>query len=298
MWLTVSIINMLLVTAMRLLQKGFVSRSSMNPFRINWLVFGLSLPVVILLAILNIHVIMGLSLAFWLVLVAVVIGFYPAVNYLFFEVIRREELSNVLPLMSLIPILTALFGWLFLGQKPTILALGGIICVGLAIYCLHLRGSKTWYEPLQALAHARSTWAMAIVSVITAIAAIGDKFAIEHSTTIIYFALNSIGAFTVLLVSDRWPRAKKYPTVRSDLARLSDSQVRLLISLGLVQLMAQMFSFVAVDVSANTSYTIAIRNLNIVTASLLALVLYHESVNRYKLLSYGLAALGVVMIAI
>lgn len=291
---------MLLVTAVRLLQKAFVNRNpNMNPLRINWLTFGVTLPIVIVLIILNMHEVTRLSAAFWLTLTTVVIGFYPTVNYLFFTVIRENELSDVLPLMSFTPILTALFGWVLLGQHPSTLAVVGIICVAAAIYCLHIRGTKTWYGPLQALIRARASHAMLIVSVFTAVAAIGDKYAIEHSNATIYFALNSLGAFLVLFVSDIFfRRIKRYPTVRQELSQQTSSQWRMLCYLGLAQFVNQILGFVAVNAAANTSYTIAIRNLNVVVASLLALALYRESVNRYKLLSYGLAAIGVVMIAL
>jgi drug/metabolite transporter (DMT)-like permease len=139
---------------------------------------------------------------------------------------------------------------------------------------------------------------MAAVSLITAVAAIGDKFAIERSTTTIYLALNTAGAIVILAVCDLCLRNRRTPYVRNELAALTTDQWLLLGSLGLIQLVTQVTGFIAVNVTVNTSYTIAIRNLNIVLASLVALMLYRESMSRYKLLSYGLSALGVVMIAL
>jgi drug/metabolite transporter (DMT)-like permease len=270
----------------------------MNAFRINWLAFTFSLPVIIIIIAFNINIIERLSSAFWLTLVAVVVGFYPIVNYLFFDVIRRNELSEVLPLLGLIPILTALFGWLFLNQDPSLLALGGIISICASIYCLQLHRTKKWFEPFRALASSRSARSMAVISLITAVAAIGDKYAIERSTTAIYMALNTAGAILVLVVCDLIFKNRWVPSIRNELARLPGKQWLLISCLGLVQLATQTSGFIAVNVSSNTSYTVAIRNLNIVAASLVALVLYHESVNRYKFISYGLSALGVVMIAL
>jgi|GEM_PF-2722091 drug/metabolite transporter (DMT)-like permease len=299
MWLSYSIANLIFNTTMRLVQKAFVrSNAHMNSFRINWLTFGVSLPVLVALVVLNAHEITQLPLAFWLVLSAVVLGFYPAVNYLYFDVIRRNELSEVLPLLALVPILTALFGWLFLDQHPSSRALFGIVCIFASIYTLHLRHTTTWYGPFRSLATSRSSRSMAAISLITAAAAIGDKFALQRSTTSIYFTLNSIGALLVLVVFDLIYSHYKPSSVRQELSRLPRSQWILLGSLGVIQLANQITGFAAVNAATNTSYTVAIRNLNIVVASLVALVLYRESVSHYKFLSYGLSALGVVMIAL
>ena len=299
MWFTLSVASLLLATGVRLLQKDFVRHNpTMNAFRINWLAFAVSMPVVVVLIAQNIHRIERLSGAFWLVLTAVVLGFYPVVNYLYFSVIRRNELSDVLPLLGLIPIWTALFGWLFLDQHPSRLALTGIIFISASLYSLELQQSKTWYEPFRALTSSYKARAVGVVSLITAVAAIGDKYAIERSSSSIYFALNSLGAIIILVIADLIFSWRQHPKPRYKFEHLPTSQWRLLFYLGLVLLGGQLMGFIASNVTVNTSYTIAIRNLSIVVASLLALVLYRESVNRYKFLCYGLSALGVVMIAL
>lgn len=301
MWFTLSVGGMLFATAVRLVQKGFVHRNpTMNAFRIIWIAFAFSMPVVAVIIARDIHTIMHLSTAFWVVLVAVVLGFYPAVNFLYFDVIRRNELSNVLPLLGLVPILTALFGWLFLNQHPSQLALVGIVLVSASIYCLQMQNSTTWYAPFRALTRFHAGREMGIISIITAIAAIGDKFAIERSSSSIYFALNSLGALLILMIADVIYTNRKRPEAAHNhkRGRLPASQWGFLVCLGIVQLGGQLVGFDASRAAANTSYTVAIRNLSIVLASLIALVLYRESVNRYKFLSYGLSAVGVVMIAL
>jgi drug/metabolite transporter (DMT)-like permease len=301
MWLSYSVINLICNIGLRLLQKAFVrTNAHMNSFRINWLVFAVSLPIIVALVLINIHIIAGLSIAFWVVLVAVVLGFYPSVNYLYFDVIRRSELSDVLPLFALVPILTALFGWFFLNQHPSSRALVGIVCIFASIYSLNLRHNTTLFGPFKSLATSRSSRSMAAISFITAGAAICDKFAIQRSSTSIYFALNSIGALLVLgifdMVYSRHQASQR--GLLQELRQLPSHQWVLLGSLGIVQIANQISGFAAVNAAPNTSYAVAIRNLNIVATSLIALVLYHESTNRYKFLSYGLSAIGVVMIAL
>lgn len=282
MWLTVSIANMLSLAILRLVQKAFVP----------------TLVVAIGVVIANFHAITELSIVFWLAAVAVVAGFYPAVNYLYFRVIRNNDLSVILPLLGLVPVFAVIFGWLILGQTPSSLALVGILFISLSIYSLQFRSGEAWYEPLRALRSSPAARAMLVISIITAIAAIGDKYAIQRSTTSIYFAINGIGAVIVLVICDFVLTRKSGWKLQQELGGLHSNQRWLLIWLAIIQLVVQIFGFIAVNISPNTSYTIAIRNLNIVVASLIALFILRERVSRYKLISYGLSALGVIMIAL
>lgn len=290
---------MLFVAVTRLVQKRFVNGSDMNPFRLNWVMFGAGLPLTLPIIATHWHVITHLQWSFWLDLIAVVGGYYPAVSYLYIKVIRDNELSDVLPLQSLVPVFTAFFGWLWLSQNPSWVAFGGLVAVTAAIYVLYRRRGMTWYRPLIALGSSWAARAMLIVSLITAAAAIGDKFGIEHSSVSIYLALNVTGAALLLIACDflaiRRHAARK---LRVEARLLSGAQWGLLASLGILQTTSILSTFVAVHVSANTSYTLAIRNLNIVAASIAAVILLNEHLNRYKLLCYGLSALGVIMLAL
>ncbi|HXE09987.1 MAG TPA: DMT family transporter [Verrucomicrobiae bacterium] len=299
MWLSVSIINMLAVTATRLVQKRFVNGSDMNAFRLNWIMFGAGLPITLPIIALHWHTITQLHWTFWLDLVAVVGGYYPAVSYLYIRVIRENELSDVLPLQSLVPVFTAFFGWILLGQDPSWLAFGGLLAVTAAIYVLYSRPRIAWYKPVVTLGSSGAARAMLTVSLITAAAAIGDKFGIEHSSVSIYLALNVTGAVILLVLCDLIAiRRRAARPLKTEAAKLSGRQWTLLACLGVLQIMSIVLSFIAVHISVNTSYTLAIRNLNIVAASLAAVLLLHEHLTRYKLISYGFSALGVVMLAL
>ena len=297
-WLALGFLNMAFITGLRLFQKSVVNRyPTLNTFRLNWLSALIGLPVFLYIVFQNAHQITGLSEAFWLTLFAVVVGFYPMGNYLYFSVIRKHELSNVLPLLGFIPILTALFGWILLSQPVTTSALIGIVCICLSIYFLRADNTSTWYAPIVSLSRSSAARAMFAASIITALAAIGDKYAIEKSSSI-YFALNSIGAILVLFLCDYLLQMRKKPTFFSELSHIPRKQIVTLVLLGIVFVLTQLIGFAAVNKAMNTSYIIAIRNINIVLASLIAVVLYKESITRNKLLCYGLSAIGIVMIAL
>jgi drug/metabolite transporter (DMT)-like permease len=299
MWLTISLANMLFLVGLRLTQKKFVASSTMNAFRINWLTFAMSLPIIIGIIVTHLQPIAHLSSSFWLALIVVVVGYYPLVNYLYFHTIRQNELSSILPLLGLIPVLTALFSWLLLQQTPSWPAVIGIVSISASIYALYQRAGNVWYEPLVALGSSTAARAMGVVSLITAVAAVGDKFAIERSSTSLYLALNTVGALLVLGFCDVMTvRRQDSRTFWREMGRLSNSQWRVLISLGVLWFMAQILGFVAINISPNVAYVQAITSLDIVVASVAAVLLFHERFNRHKLFCYGLSAFGVVMIAL
>jgi drug/metabolite transporter (DMT)-like permease len=298
MWLILSIACLLANTGLRLTQKSFFTHTSLNAFRANWLMHAVSLPVFIAAALANFSTIQHLSVTFWVVLIAVVSGFYPLVYYLLFKVIKTNDLSEVLPLMSLIPIVTLLTGWLLLAQTPSAIGLIGTVLVSISIYVLRFRPGMHWLQPFKLLFQSGAARAMLVVSIITAVAAIGDKFAIDRSSIAVYSSLNMVGAFIVLFASDLFfsPKDLKHEA-RETLASIRYSWV-VILSMGLLLLMAQITGFAALKYAPNSGYAVGVRNLYIVLASVIALRIFHERTNRYKLLSYGLSALGLIMIAL
>lgn len=270
----------------------------LNTFRLNWISFLLVSPLFIGIIARNVQNISHLSAAFWITLVVVVVGFYPIVTYLFFNSIRKKDLSDVLPLLGLVPIFTAVFGWLLLNQNVSFTALIGILFICLSIYFLNFKNKTAWYDPITKLVKSRASQSMLIVSLMTAVAVIGDKYAIEKSTASIYFAFNSIGAILVLFLCDFVVVKYNKKNFVKELKRISSKEYAALVLLGIVFAATQIISFYALYKASSTSYVVAVRNTNIVFASLLALVIYKEKVNRHKLTCYGLSAIGIVMIAI
>ncbi len=154
-------------------------------------------------------------------------------------------------------------------------------------------------DPIKSLTNSSTARAMLIISLVTAMAAIGDKIAISHSSPLAYLALNMTGAFLVLAMCDAIVNTKHVNHARHMVKlKPATNMVWLLLIMGSLYLLTQLLSFVAIDLAPNTSYAVAVRNLNIVVASLAAIFLFHEELTRYKLLSYGLSAGGVILIAL
>lgn len=298
MWLAASFGALLLLTVLRVLEKDFVTGSKINPFRLHWLSHSVGIPFIAVVIALNAETINSLSASFWVTLLAVVLGYYPAVSYLYLQTIRANDLSTILPLLSTIPVFTTLFGWILLGQEPSILGLLGVLLISFSIYVLHVHPKMSWKDPLIAISHSKPARAMALVGAITAIAAIGDKYAIDQSTVFIYTALNMLGAIAVLLISD-YIMNRYHPAAASvRLKNIKGKSASRIALLGILLLACQVISFTALSLGPVTGYVVAIKNLNIVLASLLAIWLFREKLTRYKTYSYALSAIGLVLITL
>ncbi len=283
---------------LRLIQKMYVMRTSANAFRINWLMHAVSLPFMLSIVVWKFHYIEGLTIPFWLTLFAVVVGFYPLVSYLFVKVLRNNDVSDVLPLMGFIPVFTTLFGWVLLGQKPSATSTTGIIIISLSIYIVQMQPSTKLIEPIKRLFDSATGRAMMAISLVTAIAAIGDKYAISHSSPLSYMALNLTGAFLLLALCDALLQTtNSFQNVIPVEPKPKKNTLWLLLLMGGVYLLTQLLSFSSLAISPNAGYAVAIRNLNIIVASIAAIILFKEKLNVYKSISYTLSALGLVLVA-
>lgn len=109
-------------------------------------------------------------------------------------------------------------------------------------------------------------------------------------------ALNLTGAFLILAVCD----VVFNITDKKDNKKIKGQKgtLWLLVVMSSLYLITQLLSFVTIDLAPITSNTVAIRNLNVVVASVLAIFLLKEELTRYKMASYALSAAGIVLVAL
>lgn len=199
--------------------------------------------------------------------------------------------------MGFIPIFTTFFGWLLLGQKPTLVTLLGILIICLSIYILRMKKGGDFLDPIKLIFTSSAAKAMAIIGIVTGIAAIGDKVAIDKSSALVYMALNLTGAFLVLVVCD-FIFFHQESLTKKTRSKLSQKNILLIfVLMSSFYVLSQFLSFVAIEQAPVTSYAVAVRNLNIVVASLVAIFLFNEKLTKYKTVSYVFSAIGVLLFA-
>jgi len=118
-----------------------------------------------------------------------------AAMLLYMLAIRDSPLAMTLPYLAFTPVLSALVGFLLLGETITLAGLSGILLVVAGAYFLnieHARGGG-WSAPLKAIVRSRGSRLMLIVAVIYSATSVIGKGALQYVPALtfgaFYFAL-------------------------------------------------------------------------------------------------------------
>lgn len=207
--------------------------------------------------------------------------------------IRDSPLSLTLPYLAFTPVLTAVTGFLLLGETVSMPGLAGIALVTLGAYVLnlehaHLSRPQTWFSPLAAIVRNRGSRLMLGVAVIYGITSVLGKGAMQHmpaaSFGAYYFAL--VGSAT-LVVFALWQPTSLRTLVRPRPAHL--------IVAGLMGVMI-LTHFMALALT-ETAYMIAVKRMSILFGIVLGALIFAERHLARNLFAGTLMVGGVALIA-
>lgn len=208
--------------------------------------------------------------------------------------IRDSPLSLTLPYLAFTPVLTALSGWLLLGESVSSQGLAGVLLVVVGAYLLNLEHARlgrprTWFAPLLAITRNRGARLMLGVACIYGITSVLGKGAMAHMPGsgfgAVYFVL--VGFFTLLVFGLREPKA---------LATLVRPRPAHLLVAGLMALMI-VTHFMALAL-VQAAYMIAVKRLSILFGILLGAMFFAEGRLARNLAAAGLMVGGVALILI
>jgi uncharacterized membrane protein len=197
MWYFYALLSALFASVRKANEKQLSHK--LNHFTIGWTMQLLSLPI-ILIALLAMGKILNpfcLGPRFWLPTLATWLGFYPLNTYFYVCSVKQGELSKIMPLQSIGPVFGVLLGWVFVSQRPTLLASLGIFIVVIGVYVLNLKG-KYLHNPLQVFTADRANLLMLGSLLLSSAVGILDVIAIKASEPIYYAFVDTLGAVVIL----------------------------------------------------------------------------------------------------
>ncbi|MFA5004463.1 MAG: EamA family transporter [Candidatus Saccharimonadales bacterium] len=213
MWFLYALASAVFASVRRTSEKQLSHK--LNHFTIGWTVQLLALPV--LLAIL---LIAGpifnpfkLGMNFWLPTILIWVGFYPMNTYLYINAFKHGELSKILPLSSLGPVVSLLLGLLFLGQIPSLVATIGVLILAIGIYVLNLKG-RYLHNPLKIFTADKANLYTFLGLLMVSVAGVLDKKAIDASGANYYSFVSTLGAVVTLYLSARICGVKEAPQIK------------------------------------------------------------------------------------
>lgn len=127
----------LLWSVINVFDKAVMERFVRNPLTIAFALYALNLPVGIVLMRLTTASIEPAALP--RIVIAALIG--VAANILYFTALKRDQVSRVVPLFALGPLLTAVSGFIFLNERFTLPAYFGIALIVISVWLLQVRGN-------------------------------------------------------------------------------------------------------------------------------------------------------------
>ncbi len=243
-----------------------------------------SLPIIIIAMMLSGEYInpLQLGLDFWIPLLV----FYPVNTWLFYKALNLGELSKVLPVQSLIPVLSLGIAWVTLGEIPTTVASIGVLIVCMGLYVLNLKG-RALHNPLQPFMEDKSTLYM--LGSTLAIALVGplQKVAIGASNPLFFTAISTAGAAVILFVIAKFLKKDTLPLAQN---------WRMLTGVGLLQGAAYGSYMLALSMGP-IAYVDAVKSGGLLIGALTGIVFLREKVTCVKIIAFTLLAIGLCVLA-
>jgi uncharacterized membrane protein len=142
-----------------------------------------------------------LNYKFWIAIIYICFISTPFETIFYYEALKEEDISLVIPILSLAPALTIVFSFFLLREIPTFLGTVGVLCIVLGIYALKIGQAKEGIlQPIHHLRNSRGVRLMALVMVSLALGSVFDKLGVTNSNAYFYTLVNYIGVCISLLI--------------------------------------------------------------------------------------------------
>lgn len=231
-----------------------------------------------------------LNTSFWIAVLVISFISTPLETVFYYEALKDEELTLVLPILSLAPVLTILLGTITLKEIPSIWGLFGVLLIVLGLYSLKLEKAKEGlFEPFKHLRNNRGVQLMMIVMLSQGVAAIFDKMGTVNSNAYVY-ALGNYIAVSVSLFIIAFIKARKY------LYQLITNFKNFII-LGVVIAGYTLLYFLSLE-SGFAAYASAIKSSYIIFTILFGLLFLKEKEGKQKLLAGLIIFSGLALLKI
>ena len=287
MWILLALFSAVLAATRRTQEKRLTAH--LNHFTIAFSTQLLSLPF-IGIALLWHGMLLNpfhLSPRFWLPLIITSIGFYPLNAFLYLQAIKGSEISSVLPIQSLWPVLSLIPAWLTLGEIPSLFGFFGILITVSGVYALGLKG-RALHHPWQPFREDKASRYMLLAVMLVTAAGVLDKIAIPASDAIYYSFASTVGAVLALLVTLCILKINEFREVSRLIPELA--------KIGSLQGASYTTYLMAIGLGP-LAYVASIRSSNVLIGSVLGIIFLHERFTKAKFISFCLITVGSALLA-
>lgn len=284
MWFYFAVASAVFLSLRRLAEKPLAGKLSY--YTLGWATQLFSLPIITLLFIISDrNVSISSPYVFFLPLIIIWVILYPIQSYCYYRSLHEGTLSEVIPVLSFIPVFTMLISAISVREIPSQLGLLGIGSTVAGVFLLHTKSFKTIHHIIKN----RSAMLMLISSLSIAVGTTLDKIALSTVTNPGFYTLiNVLGATVSLFFVATFVKRDSYVGIRQ--------YMKPLVLVGIAQSIFYSLYTIAVQ-QGITSYVVALRNFNVLVSACLGIIFFHESLTFKKGFSYAFIGLGLIILA-
>ena len=200
--------------------------------------------------------------------------------YAFQTALRISPISSCIPFLAFTPVFLLVTGWTFLGEKPNVIGVVGVLLVATGAFALYRRrevGPHSHRGPLLIL----------LVAFVYSLTSVLAKKALDASSPLFF-----CGAYYAAIALGQVPFQWRSPTWTRDLGR----RPRLFACIGLLEASSFLFQFHAF-LLGNVAYTLAIKRLSLLLSVAYGRFVFKERDLRARALGAALMVAGAVLLA-
>lgn len=286
MWFTLALISALLAGLRKTSEKRLLQHTSQ--FTLGWLIHAFSLPIMLLAVPFTGGFLHPLSLGprFWLPMLAGMFIFYPLNTWLAGRAIKHGELSSVMPIQSLGPVLSIPLAFVIAHQVPSTPAVGAIITISVGVYVLNMKG-RTLHHPFAPFKRDKASRYMFYSTALIAVFVPIDVVAIKASNSATYGIVSTLSAAAALL----------YLSHRTKHTLIPDRKIiGQIFVLGTLQGIAYLAVVTALTMGP-ISYISAVKSSSVLVGALSGIIILKERLTLHKSLAFLGIAAGLLLLA-
>jgi drug/metabolite transporter (DMT)-like permease len=229
-------------------------------------------------------------------LIVIVSGLIEAVYFITLtRAYALGDLSQVYPLArGSAPLFVLLWAFLFLGERPTPIGVGGIFLVVMGLYLVNLPALSAWKRPLLGFKSPATRWALLTGLLISTYSAI-DKVGVRYIDPLPYLYVFLVVAW--LALSAQWLAADRRSALRLELQIDFKRNVSRAVAVALLGSSAYALVLAALRLSP-VSYVSPVRELSVVIGAWIGVRFMGEQGGRLRIFAALLVALGISVIAL
>lgn len=232
----------------------------------------------------------SVAVGLWMqVIVIGLCGFFA--QYFNLKAISLADLSELVPLYSLVPVVTMFIAAIFIGELPHLFGGLGVIFITCGAYYLNINvNDKHIFDPLKNVLRKKSSQYVSITVLAWGITPVVDRFATSNYNSISWATVATISVFVYMSVA---------LLIRQIVAprELKRPNLKLVLVVGIGIGLGYLMSVLAVNLML-ASYAVAIRRMDIIFTIILSWIFLHDPLAIKRLKGASIMVIGAIIVAL